>query len=444
MNLTASDQTRRPPQHGWAWRRLGGGDDRLVLPGRLGARRLAATPALTTVAVLTGLVAAGIVAWPPGPDALAVGVFAGAALGALTVAGLVAIGLRIWGLMHLGYLLGVVSVPMVGAAVAARVVAGSLAPGWAPAALLLLLPAPLGWYGTHVEPFRLRIDHRTLPIPAARQGHRPVRLGVVTDLQTSRITAYEHGALDQLLDAGPDVVLVAGDLFQGSDDQFADQEEAFRALLGRLRAPGGVYFTRGDTDPDDRADRLLRDTGVVILDDEMVDVAVGDRRLRIGGNRLAYQAEPAARLRRRLEGSLASDPVAEAVPGRPRLPPVRPGDPPAGIGPAAAEPDAEGDDGTIRILVAHRPDAVLDLRPGSRVDLVVAGHTHGGQIVVPGFGPLLTLSGVPRRAGGGGLHQVNGNWLYVSTGVGLERRQAPQVRLFCRPSIGVLDLVESV
>jgi hypothetical protein len=41
--------------------------------------------------------------------------------------------------------------------------------------------------------------------------------------------------------------------------------------------------------------------------------------------------------------------------------------------------------------VAHRPDAVVDLRPASPVDLTVAGHTDGGQIVVPGFGPLLRL-----------------------------------------------------
>jgi predicted MPP superfamily phosphohydrolase len=98
------------------------------------------------------------------------------------------------------------------------------------------------------------------------------------------------------------------------------------------------------------------------------------------------------------------------------------------------------DDGTIRILVAHRPDAVLDLAPDSRVDLTVAGHTHGGQIVLPGFGPLVTFSGVPRHVGAGGLHEIDGNPIYVGTGVGLERGQAPQVRLFCRPSIGIVEL----
>jgi predicted MPP superfamily phosphohydrolase len=71
----------------------------------------------------------------------------------------------------------------------------------------------------------------------------------------------------------------------------------------------------------------------------------------------------------------------------------------------------------------------------------VAGHTHGGQVVLPGFGPLMTMSDVPRAAGRGGLHRIDGNAIYVSTGVGLERAQSPQVRLFSRPSIGVLELV---
>jgi predicted MPP superfamily phosphohydrolase len=140
----------------------------------------------------------------------------------------------------------------------------------------------------------------------------------------------------------------------------------------------------------------------VILDDETVEVDVGDRRLRLGGNRLDYRTPAAATLRRELAGA--------------------------------------PDDGTVRLLVAHRPDAVLDLPAGSRVDLTIAGHTHGGQVVVPGFGPPLTLTGVPRHVARGGLHEVGGNAIYVSTGVGLERAQAPQVRLFSRPSVGIVDL----
>jgi hypothetical protein len=83
---------------------------------------------------------------------------------------------------------------------------------------------------------------------------------------------------------------------------FAGQEDELRALLGRLHAPHGVYFVRGDVDHFDFADRAFAGTDVVILDDETVDVAVGDRRLRIGGNRLWYGTPEAVALRRELGG----------------------------------------------------------------------------------------------------------------------------------------------
>ncbi len=90
--------------------------------------------------------------------------------------------------------------------------------------------------------------------------------------------------------------------------------------------------------------------------------------------------------------------------------------------------------------MSHRPDTVGLLPPDARVDLTVAGHTHGGQVVVPGFGPLVTLSGVPRDVARGGLHDVDGNRIYVSPGVGLQRGPAPQVRLFSPPTVAVLTL----
>lgn len=414
MHPPATDVSRpraRSPFHGL--RRLSGGGDRLRLPGRwLSHAGLPVTPTLTVVAFLAGAAGAWLV-WGP-PDHMAVAIAVALPLGAVVVMALIAAGLRIWGVIHLAYLALVVSAPLLGAALAVRVVTGTVSAAWAIVALPLLLPAAVGWYATQVEPYRLRVDHRAVPVDSTRLGRCRVRIAVLADLQTGRVGPHEHGAVDRLLAAEPDIILVPGDLFQGTPDQLAREESGLRALLGRLHAPQGVFFTRGDTDPGDTADRILQGTGAVILDDDWVDVTVGDRRLRIGGNRLAYWDQPAVRLRRRLEER----------------------DDDGGH-------DRDPDDGTIRVLVAHRPDAVLDLRPGSWVDLTVAGHTHGGQIVIPGFGPLLTLSNVPRRVGGGGLHRVAGNWIYVSTGVGLERRQAPQVRLFCRPSVGILDLVSA-
>jgi len=94
----------------------------------------------------------------------------------------------------------------------------------------------------------------------------------------------------------------------------------------------------------------------------------------------------------------------------------------------------------VRIAFAHYPRAALALRPNSRVDLVVAGHTHGGQVVLPLVGPPIVLSPLPRSIAAGGLHALDGNALYVSRGVGMERGQAPRIRFLCPPEITVLTL----
>lgn len=330
-----------------------------------------------------------------------------AAAALVTVTGLVALatqGLSIFGVAHLAYLGAVLTLPLLGVALAVRTLtsSGEGRPVAGAVAAALLVPGVVGWYGTHVEPRRLQVEQVVVAVDGDREGDDPVRIGVLTDLQTDDPGAYETDAVDRLMAEEPDLILLPGDLFQGSVEAFVDHEDDMRALLGRLDAPHGVYLVRGDVDWWDRADRLVAGSDIVVLDDESIDVEVGDRRLRIGGNRLQYWSPEAVDLRQEL--------------------------------------DAAPEDGTIRILLAHRPDAALDLPRDARVDLVVAGHTHGGQIVVPGLGPLFTASEVPRSVAAGGLHEIAGNPIYVGTGVGMERGQAPQVRLFARPTIGIIEL----
>ena len=102
--------------------------------------------------------------------------------------------------------------------------------------------------------------------------------------------------------------------------------------------------------------------------------------------------------------------------------------------------DADPQDDDVRILISHMPDPILELKPNTRIDLLIAGHTHGGQVQLPFFGPPITLSRIPRRAAAGGLHELNGRCVYVSRGVGCERGQAPRLRFLCPPEISILDV----
>jgi predicted MPP superfamily phosphohydrolase len=75
-----------------------------------------------------------------------------------------------------------------------------------------------------------------------------------------------------------------------------------------------------------------------------------------------------------------------------------------------------------------------------QADLLIAGHTHGGQVRLPFIGPLVTFSRVPRAWAAGLTRLSEDRTLIVSRGVGMERMDAPRLRFLCRPEIVVIDV----
>lgn len=93
----------------------------------------------------------------------------------------------------------------------------------------------------------------------------------------------------------------------------------------------------------------------------------------------------------------------------------------------------------LRLGLVHAPYLrALDVFAKRGYDLVLAGHTHGGQVRVPGVGALVTNCDLPRQQARG-LSRHDGAWLHVSAGLGTSM-YAP-VRFACRPEATVLDLV---
>ncbi len=86
------------------------------------------------------------------------------------------------------------------------------------------------------------------------------------------------------------------------------------------------------------------------------------------------------------------------------------------------------------IGVSHHPD-IIDLLGSHRLDLLVCGHTHGGQIRFPFFGAVV----VPSRHEGeyaAGFHRVRNVLMYVSRGIG----SIPPLRILCRPEVATFVL----
>lgn len=96
-------------------------------------------------------------------------------------------------------------------------------------------------------------------------------------------------------------------------------------------------------------------------------------------------------------------------------------------------------DDLLRIGVTHAPyRRVVDAMAGDGLDLIFAGHTHGGQLCVPGFGALVTNCDLPISQAKG-LHRRDQSWLHVSAGLGTSPT-AP-VRFACPPEATLLTLV---
>ncbi|MFN0243323.1 MAG: metallophosphoesterase [Planctomycetota bacterium] len=270
-------------------------------------------------------------------------------------------------------------------------------------AVLCVLLAPLGIYVTFVEPFALTNESATVEIAKERAGPAPLRVAVLADIQARTVTDHEREAVRRALAFEPHLILIPGDLLQAWPDEFERAIPEFRELLKPLAAPMGVFFVIGNCDAREPVLRALEGTQVQFLDDRDVVLEHEGWRLRLGGADIRIARRETREFVRAF--------------------------------------DTRPDEREVRVLTAHLPDVVYLLTDPSRVDLVVAGHTHGGQVQLPFYGPPITLSSVPRDVAAGGLHSIGGRRIYVSRGVGCERGFAPRMRFLCPPEVSLLTLV---
>lgn len=223
--------------------------------------------------------------------------------------------------------------------------------------------------------------------------------------------AQVRRAVDVALGLEADLVVLTGDYVSRS----THYDPSWARELGRLRAPLGVYAVLGNHDVWVDADAVAGDldrVGVTVLRDTRLGLSVRGGRLWLLG--IEDIGLTCGLLRSRF-----SDFQARQQEVKETLDALLTGLP------------ADG----LRVLLVHNPDFVAML-PQERLDLVLCGHTHGGQVRLPLLGAPL----VPLCLGRGylaGLIRHGSTWVYVNRGIGVGWLP---LRLNCRPEVTYLRL----
>ncbi|HSV14758.1 MAG TPA: metallophosphoesterase [Tepidisphaeraceae bacterium] len=270
------------------------------------------------------------------------------------------------------------------------------------------VPVVGGVYATQIEPFWLDPHEVTIPVPGLPAAFQNYRIAHLSDLHAGRTPwTYLQRVVERVRALKPDAVAVSGDSIHHN----VNWAEPTSRLLGSLVSndvPVVVSFgnheygvERGDEDPDtpDLADRFaaaLTQQGCTVLINGAT--AVGRR-----GQQLWFVGMDDLWF-----GDFNPTKAFAAVPL-----------------------------GATTIALSHNPDtaeAVDHHRPG----LILAGHTHGGQVRLPGFGAL-QLNTRNTQLDQGLFHLPLGSPLYVSRGVGYIER----VRFYCRPELPVFRLLRA-
>jgi uncharacterized protein len=245
-----------------------------------------------------------------------------------------------------------------------------------------------------VEPHWLEVSHWQIASPKI---HRAVRIVVVADLQAGRIGPYERSVLRQALAEKPDLILLAGDYIQPSAKELPALRSELHDFLREINftAPLGVFAVQGNVEA-----YVAKNGWPKTFTGLKVTTVDATRSFDLGDLKLTCLA------------------LSESHKTKLRIP--------------RDQPDR------FHLVLGHMPDFALGQ---IEADLLVAGHTHGGQVCMPLIGAVITGCEVP-RVYAAGLHELpNGARLLVSRGIGMERGYAPPMRFLCRPELMVIDLI---
>ena len=258
-------------------------------------------------------------------------------------------------------------------------------------------------YISQVEPRWFDIERQTLILPRLAPAFAGYRLMHLSDIHMDPwMTAARFLDIVAMANGlAPDLIAITGDFVTAAAARYAD---ALAAALRGLRARDGVLATLGNHDHWSDAAKVresLAGGNVRELNNDLHVVRRGADALYLGG------------IDDHWEGKSRFDQVLNRL--------------------RSAQ---DGREDGAAILLAHEPDFADSSAATGRFDLQLSGHSHGGQVNLPGIGPLILPPLAQKYPQG--RYQVGGMIQYTSRGLGMVR---PYVRLGCRPEITLFTLM---
>lgn len=268
-------------------------------------------------------------------------------------------------------------------------------------AVLQITVLGLMGYGMLLEPFRVQVSH--VEVPVLSTGSYPVHIVQISDLHIERLTRRDRALPGLVAALAPDLIVMTGDYLSTTYQADARALADLRELLLQFSAPAGTYAIWGTQEVDlpDVLRPVFAGAGITLLENRAVDLTIRSQRLWLMGLLCSQDTEAA--------GSTVADLLAQSPPG------------------------------ALAVLLHHTPD-VMPQASAHGVDVVLSGHTHGGQWRIPGFGAILTSSRYWKRYEAG-LYREGETYLYVSRGLGMEGFGTPRARFFCPPEIVSIRLI---
>jgi predicted MPP superfamily phosphohydrolase len=246
----------------------------------------------------------------------------------------------------------------------------------------------VGLHGYVYERHALQVVRVRMPVSGLAAAHEGVRIGLLTDVHHSSFVSQADivHAVEVLMAERPDLIVLGGDYVTNFDDRYLG---GCVEALKPLSAPYGVFAITGNHDDERATGQALARAGFAVLRDARTSIVIRDEPIDLAGIRF-WTRQP--------------EEIAQVVRGA----------------------------RNTTILLAHDPRRFTQAL-SLAIPAVLSGHTHGGQVVIPGMGPIAARK-YPVVAG---LAEREGASLFVSRGVGTV--YVP-IRINCPPDVSVITL----